>query len=86
MQSAQDAYVKKIRERKDATREELTGLAKTFEKAGLSLKELAVSGNDLTAAGLRQGRQIGEILERMLEDVLTDPGHNDREYLLEHYL
>ena len=52
----------------------------------LGLKELAVSGNDLTAAGLRQGRQIGEILERMLEDVLTDPGHNDREYLLEHYL
>ena len=52
----------------------------------LGLSDLAVNGNDLTAAGIREGRQIGEILERMLADVLTDPSHNDKEYLLKHYL
>ena len=47
----------------------------------LTLKELAIDGNDLMAAGFR-GREIGEILERSLFMVLNDPSLNDKAYLL----
>lgn len=48
----------------------------------LSLKELSVTGKDLMEQGIRPGRGMGEILHRMLEDVLENPEHNTREYLL----
>lgn len=48
----------------------------------LSLKELSVTGKDLMEQGVRPGRGMGEILHRMLEDVLENPEHNTREYLL----
>lgn len=51
----------------------------------LSLKGLAVSGQDLIAAGMRPGREMGELLQRMLEDVLQYPAHNTREYLMKLY-
>lgn len=49
----------------------------------LSLKDLAVSGKDLIAAGAAPGREIGRILHEMLEEVFREPAHNTREYLLE---
>lgn len=49
----------------------------------LSLKDLAVSGKDLIAAGTAPGKEIGRILHEMLEEVLREPAHNTREYLLE---
>lgn len=49
----------------------------------LSLKDLAVSGKDLIAAGATPGKEIGRILHEMLEEVLREPAHNTREYLLE---
>jgi tRNA nucleotidyltransferase (CCA-adding enzyme) len=48
----------------------------------VSLKNLAVSGNDLISIGVRPGRQIGEILDSLLEKVLEDPGLNEKELLL----
>ena len=50
----------------------------------LSLKDLAVKGSDLISAGIRPGPGLGEILKKMLEDVIDEPSHNDREYLLSH--
>lgn len=52
------------------------------KKECLSLKDLAVNGRDLIEKGLRPGRELGEILQRMLRDVLEDPAHNEKEYLL----
>lgn len=49
----------------------------------LSLKDLAVSGKDLIAAGAAPGKEIGRILHEMLEEVLREPAHNTREHLLE---
>ena len=49
----------------------------------LSLKDLAVSGKNLIAAGAAPGKEIGRILHEMLEEVLREPAHNTREYLLE---
>jgi tRNA nucleotidyltransferase (CCA-adding enzyme) len=48
----------------------------------LSLKDLAVHGDDLIAAGVRPGPEVGEMLARLLGHVLDDPGHNTRALLL----
>ena len=42
-----------------------------------------MNGKDLIAIGITQGKQIGEILNILLEDVLEEPSHNTKEYLLE---
>ena len=48
----------------------------------LTLKDLAVHGDDLIAAGVRPGPDVGEMLQRLLADVLEDPTRNTRELLL----
>ncbi len=48
-----------------------------------SLGELKVSGKDLIDLGINPGKQIGNVLHAMLEDVLDNPEHNTKEYLLE---
>src|SRR5437762_2380821 len=48
----------------------------------LGLKDLAVKGDDLIAAGVRPGPDVGEALARLLDEVLEDPARNTREYLL----
>lgn len=52
----------------------------------VSLKELAVSGRDLIAAGMPPGRELGELLQRMLMHVLEFPEDNTREKLFEIFL
>jgi len=48
----------------------------------LTLKDLAVKGDDLIAAGVRPGPDVGETLARLLEEVLEDPDRNTKAYLL----
>jgi len=48
----------------------------------LTLGDLAVKGNDLLAAGVRPGPEIGATLQTLLDQVLEDPRRNTREYLL----
>ena len=52
----------------------------------ISLKNLAVSGRDLIAAGMTPGREMGEMLQRMLQHVLEVPEDNSREKLFEIFL
>lgn len=52
------------------------------QKDCLSLKSLAVSGNDLAAAGVAPGKEIGETLRKLLEIVLDNPECNEKDYLL----
>src|SRR5437867_1639386 len=47
----------------------------------LTLQDLAVNGNDLIAAGVRPGPDVGEVLQRLLALVLEDPQRNTKEYL-----
>ena len=49
----------------------------------LTLKDLAINGNDLVAAGI-SGKEIGDILEAALLMVLHDPAANDRELLMQY--
>lgn len=53
------------------------------ERQCVSLKTLAVTGNDLIDLGVPKGKQIGEILHNLLEEVLQEPANNTREYLIE---
>ena len=50
----------------------------------VSLKTLAVNGKDLIESGIKPGKQLGGILNGMLQDVLNEPSHNNAEYLMEH--
>lgn len=54
------------------------------EHACLSLKELAVTGNDLIKAGMESGPKLGKVLKEMLELVIEYPEYNTKEYLLSH--
>lgn len=47
-----------------------------------SLKELDVTGKDLVDAGFEAGKQLGELLNSLLTEVLDNPSLNDRNYLL----
>ena len=48
----------------------------------ITLKELAVSGDDLLTAGVRPGPDVGATLTKLLGEVLEDPARNTKEYLL----
>ncbi len=51
------------------------------KKLCLSYKELAINGNDLISMGA-SGKQIGYILDALLEEVTAEPQKNERETLL----
>ena len=52
------------------------------QKTALTLKSLAVNGRDLMAEGIPAGKELGRILNELLDCVLEDPAMNDREKLL----
>ena len=64
--------------RNEADYKEITDAGECF-----SLKDLAVNGKDLIDAGIKPGKEIGEILEKMLNLVLEDPENNEKSRLFE---
>ena len=48
----------------------------------ISLKTMALTGRDLIDAGYTPGKELGEILEKLLVHVLEDPEDNKKEILL----
>ena len=48
----------------------------------ISLRTLAVNGKDLIAAGLQPGRELGDILKQLLDEVLENPEKNEKDYLI----
>ena len=53
------------------------------DKECISLKDLAVSGKDLIEAGIAPGKEVGEILNRMLNEVIEHPENNEKSALFE---
>lgn len=53
------------------------------EKQCVSLRELAVSGKDLIALGMKPGKEIGACLNQLLERVIEEPEWNEKGKLLE---
>lgn len=67
----------------------LTKLQNLYEeivnaKECVSLKTLAISGSDLIALGMKPGKEIGMVLQKMLDLVLEDETLNTKEALLSH--
>ena len=52
------------------------------QKQCISLKSLAVTGSDLIEAGWKPGKELGEILNKLLDIVLEQPDCNTKEILL----
>lgn len=52
------------------------------EDACLSLRTLAIGGDDLMALGVPKGKQIGELLHTLLDDVIEERLPNEKEALL----
>lgn len=65
--------------------DEIRRLTEQIRAAGdcLSLKELAVKGQDLIAAGVKPGKEMGALLHQLLEYVLEHPEENQKEILLQ---
>jgi tRNA nucleotidyltransferase (CCA-adding enzyme) len=52
------------------------------EKDPMDTTMLKLNGHDvMTLTGLTPGREVGEIMKALLEDVLEDPSLNTKEYL-----
>ena len=68
--------------------QEVRSLYRKIKESGdcLTLKDLAVNGSDLISAGMEPGKEIGKVLADMLEDVISDPSHNNKEYLMAIYV
>ena len=73
------------REEKEENLRQVTALYKEIlqKQECVSLKELAVTGKDIIELGVPQGKQLGAVLQSLLEEVLGNPQHNTREYLSE---
>ena len=56
------------------------------EKQCVSIADLAVTGKDLIACGMKPGKEIGQVLNAMLKDVIEEPEHNNKEYLFKKFL
>ena len=83
--SAQSEY------KKDTKLANLEANRKDYEeicakKQCVSKATLAVTGKDLIACGMKPGKEIGAVLDAMLQDVIESPEHNEKEYLLKKFL
>lgn len=80
--NAQSDY---MRQEKEEELEQLRNLYQDVVRAQdcVSLKNLAVTGSDLILAGMKPGKGIGELLAKMLEEVLEEPSKNNRDYLMQ---
>ena len=48
----------------------------------LQIKDLKVTGKDLINIGIAPGPLLGDILKKLIDDVLDEPEHNEYEYLI----
>lgn len=78
------AWKEEAQESALAQLQELTSIYEGILERGecVCIKELAADGKDLIAVGVKQGKQIGEILSDLLEIVLEEPEKNAKESLL----
>ncbi len=54
-----------------------------LNKECFNLKDLSINGKDLINLGLEKGKNIGEMLNELLELVMNNPDLNDKEILID---
>lgn len=75
----------------DKLEERLVSLAKVKalwqiiqeERQCVSMKDLKVNGRDLMEYGIKEGKEIGEILHQLLDRVIDEPALNNKDSLLQ---
>ncbi len=82
---AQSDYLRKEKEQR---LHEISGLYEEIlkDRECVSLQSLAVKGSDLIAWGMKPGKEMGEMLSLLLDEVLETPSLNDKDHLYECYL
>lgn len=82
---AQSDYQKKEKQRR---LDEVSALYEEIirDEECVSLRTLAVRGGDLIAWGMKPGKEIGEMLGKLLDEVLENPENNEKEKLYAYYL
>ena len=80
--SAQSDYLRQEKMEKIRQWEKLYEEVKARNQC-VSLKNLEVKGADLIQIGWKPGKELGEMLQKLLELVLDYPEYNNREKLLE---
>ena len=67
----------------EAAATEALALLSAIEENGdcLTIGDLALSGKDLLSMGFAQGKEMGDALRLMLEEVLCHPDHNQADFL-----
>ena len=80
----QEVFAAELGEGYRETLKAVKTLAEEIRRDGdpVNLKELAVDGRDLMAAGMKPGPALGKTLNALMEQVLEQPECNTREYLL----
>ena len=80
----QTVFAGEVGEGYGETLETVKALAEEIRGAGdpVNLKDLAVDGRDLMAAGMKPGPALGKTLNAPMEQVLERPECNERAYLL----
>ena len=80
----QEVFAGEVGEGYGETLKTVKALAEEIRRAGdpVNLKELAVDGRDLMAAGMKPGPALGKTLNALMEQVLERPECNERAYLL----
>jgi tRNA nucleotidyltransferase (CCA-adding enzyme) len=53
------------------------------EEQCYSLKDLSINGKDIIELGFKEGKEIGEMLQYLLDIVIENPDENNREKLME---
>ena len=63
-----------------ARRPDLLAAVRAIAASGdpLTIRQLAVTGDDLLAAGVPAGKTVGEVLRKLLDEVLDEPCRNTR--------
>lgn len=56
---------------------------KAVQDEPMTIRDLAIGGNDLSSIGIPKSRAMGQILETLLEEVIDDPSLNEKKTLLE---
>ena len=51
----------------------------------MSLKSLAITGRDLIEEGMKPGKELGDVLQALLEHVLDAPEDNTKEILIAYF-
>ena len=82
-----DVGAQAIYEERDSVFQRIDSLEKNIDDAlakqqCFSVKNLAVNGNDLKSLGIREGKEIGRLLNLLLDAVLETPELNEKKALL----